>query len=159
MTTSCIPEIKKPRIHWRHQTHFTKLLWGPQSNTCTYFCGAVTVVQFLGSPAEVEENWVVRRGTGCWRWQIAEASRASSITPCGYTMWLPPPQETWSTFHLYKTGVFGGINKDFRSILCCYSNAKDGSHIYSVLLFFHLLTVLIYCTCHPPPIDRGGKST
>lgn len=49
---------------------------------------------FLGSPAEVGENWDVRRGTGCWQWQIAEASRASSITPCGFTMWLPPPQET-----------------------------------------------------------------
>lgn len=92
--------------------------------------------EFLGSPAKVGENWDVRRGTGCWRWQIAEASGASSITPCGYTMWLPLPQETWSTFHLYKTGVFGGIDKDFRSILCCYSNSKEGLDMLCVFSAF-----------------------
>ena len=79
---------------------------------------------FLGSPAEVEENRDVRRGTEWWRWQIAEARRASSITPCGYTMWLSSPQETWCRFHLYETGVFGGVDEHFRCIFYCYPSLK-----------------------------------
>lgn len=113
--------------------------------------------KFLGSPAEVGENWDIQRGTQCWQWQIAEASRASSIMPCGYTMWLPPPQETWSAFHLCKTGVTNGTDKDFRSILCCYPNVKEGLDMLSVLVFSAYLET--NNSCHSPSICRGGKST
>ena len=74
-------------------------------------------------------NSEVWRGTGCWRWRIAKASRASNTTPCGYKTWLPSPQETWGTLHLYRTEVFGSFDKDFRNI-CCYTSANYGLSVF-----------------------------
>lgn len=102
---------------------------------------------FLGSAAEVEENWDVRRGTEWWRWQIAEARRASSITPCGYTMWLSSPEETWYRFHLYETGVFGGIDKHFRCIFYCYPSLKK---VHKKNTFY----VYLYTGCPKSPSSK-----
>lgn len=110
-----------------HQAVFTKLLWSPQS-ACAEFCKRFS--ESL-SPAEAEDNQDVRRGTGWWRWQMAEANRASSITPCGYTLWLPAPQETQRSFHLSQTLMFGGIDNDFRSLSCSYRNLTQGAGRFS----------------------------
>lgn len=117
-------------------------------------CGS----EVLGSPAEVEQNWDVRRGTGCWRWQIAEASRASSITPCGYTMWLPLPQETRSNFHLYKTGVVGGIDILLEYIVLL-SKSKKGCTLLYVSLFYLLRTLKYMPPTTDPQRRKGYKNT
>lgn len=129
----------------RSQIHVSVVLW-------------LWFREFLGSPAEVEENWDVRRGSGCWRWQIAEASRASSIPPCGYTMWLPPPQETWSTFHLYKTGVFGGIDI-LQYIALLLKSKKKGAHMFSVLVFSTYWETKIHATHRPSTEEEKYKNT
>lgn len=110
------------------EAFFTKLLRGPQSND-TEYCGAVSMVQRLSHQLRLQRIETSGGGTGCWRWQIAEACRASSITPRGSTVWLPSPQETWSSFHLYKTGVFGGSGEHFRAV-SCYLNLKKGALIF-----------------------------
>lgn len=107
------------------------VLWVPQSRR-TCFCGSLLKLRLK----RIEMPW------GATGYPTMTNSSASSITPCGYTLWLPPPRGTRGAFHLGKTEV----------ALIQISGARCalGDRLS------YLWRTLIY-TGRLPPVHRGGK--
>lgn len=106
---------------------------------CPCYSGAVTQVQGVAGPFEAEENMEVQRGTGCWRWQIAAASRASSITQCdSHYLWRPQVPSTCAARVLWWSGV------DASGLLSC----SGGHPIKSQRGLLHVPYVRLFVNHH-----------